>query len=105
MTGREDDVLQLQRQWKVTERTPLAQAVVRRANSDGYRHRLQATNFDSITGGGVRATVDGQVVLIGKANFWKNSRIPDVAAGRELATNHQSQGATVIFVAIDNLEQ
>ncbi|MCA9159071.1 MAG: HAD-IC family P-type ATPase, partial [Planctomycetales bacterium] len=57
--------------------------------------------FESITGGGVRARVDGHAVLIGKADLLEEQSVSDVSAGKENAAQHQSQGATVVFVAID----
>ena len=80
---------------------PLAQAVVRRAKADALSVP-EANEFDSITGGGVRAKVDGHDLLIGKADMLDKQSVSNVAAGRKQATSHQSQGATVIFVAIDN---
>ncbi len=96
----EDDVIKLAAAVESQSEHPLAQAVVRRAKSDGLSIPT-AEEFNSITGGGVRANVDGHVVLIGKAELLDEQSVSNVAAGRELATNHQLQGATVIFVAID----
>ncbi len=79
---------------------PLAQAVVRRAKADELSIR-NADDFDSITGGGVQANVDGHKVVIGKADLLDQQSVSNVSAGRKQATDHQSQGATVIFVAID----
>ena len=79
---------------------PLAQAVVRRAKTDELPIR-NADDFDSITGGGVQANVDGHKLVIGKADLLDQQSVSNVSAGREQATEHQSQGATVIFVAID----
>src|SRR5690606_38475112 len=57
---------------------------------------------DSITGGGVRATVDGHEVLIGKADMLAEQGVANIDSGRGKAMVHQSQGATVVFVSIDN---
>lgn len=79
---------------------PLAQAVVRRAREDELT-LPEAEDFNSITGGGVRARVEGHDVLIGKADLLDETSITEVAAGRKYATDYQSKGATVIFMAID----
>ena len=60
-----------------------------------------AIDFNSITGGGVRASANGHQVLIGKADLLDEQSVGGVDAGRERATQHQSEGATVIFIAID----
>lgn len=96
----EGDVLKLAAAVEAQSEHPLAQAVVRRAKSDQVA-LLDGINFDSITGGGVRATVDDHQVLIGNADLLDQQSITGVDAGRERASQHQSEGATVIFVAID----
>lgn len=94
------EVLKLAAAVEAQSEHPLAQAVVRRAKSDDVQVP-DASGFDSITGGGVRATVDNHRVLIGKAELLDEQSISGVDAGRERATQHQSEGATVIFIAID----
>lgn len=79
---------------------PLAQAVVRRARTDELTVP-DAEDFNSITGGGVQASADGHQVLIGNADLLDEQRVFAVGAGRERASRHQSEGATVIFIAID----
>jgi Cu+-exporting ATPase len=79
---------------------PLAQAVVRRAKADGLSYG-EAVDFESITGGGVRAVVDGREVLIGKANLLASHGIDGLEEARQRAGDHQRSGSTVIFVAVD----
>ncbi|MCA9218293.1 MAG: heavy metal translocating P-type ATPase, partial [Planctomycetales bacterium] len=96
----EDEVLRLAAAVEAQSEHPLAQAVVRRAKFDDIRVP-DATDFDSITGGGVRANVAGHQVVIGKADLLDQQSTGGVDAGRERAGQHQSKGGTVIFVAID----
>jgi len=98
---KETDILTLTAAVERQSEHPLAQAVVRRAKSAEVQ-TFEAVEFDSITGGGVRAKVDGHDVLIGKADLLDEQGVSDVEAGRRKATAHQSEAATVIFVAIDN---
>ncbi len=79
---------------------PLAQAVVRRAKADGYS-LVEAVNFDSTTGGGVRAAVDGRIVLIGKADFLDTQNVSGVVEARDRAVSFQEKGHTAILVAVD----
>ncbi|MCA9126561.1 MAG: cadmium-translocating P-type ATPase [Planctomycetales bacterium] len=97
----EIDVLKLTAAVEAQSEHPLAQAVVRRGKADGLQI-VEATEFNSITGGGVRAHVDGHDVLIGKADLLDEQGIADIDAARSSAEAHQSEGATVVFVAIDN---
>ena len=96
----ENDVLRLAAAVEAQSEHPLAQAVVRRAKNDELPVS-DATDFNSITGGGVKATVEGHEILIGKADLLDEKSIAGVNAGRERASKHQSEGATVIFIAID----
>src|SRR6056297_780542 len=97
----ESDVLTLAAAVEAQSEHPLAQAVVRRSKSDDLQ-TVETNDFDSITGGGVRARVDGHDVLIGKADLLHEQGVANVDAGRSQAGSHQSEGATVVFVSIDN---
>ncbi len=79
---------------------PLAEAVVRRAKADGAAV-AEAADFQSITGGGVMARVNGRDVLIGKADLLEDRGIAGVDEARRQAASHQEAGSTVIFVAVD----
>lgn len=95
------DVLRLAAAVETQSEHPLARAVVRRAKDDAVS-ASEATDFNSITGGGVQATVDGRQVLIGNADLLIERNVDGVAAGRERAGAHQAEAATVVFVAIDS---
>ena len=97
----ENDVLTLASAVEAQSEHPLAQAVVRRAKADELQ-LVEASEFNSITGGGVRARVNDHDVLIGKADLLDEQGIEGVDAGRDKAGSHQAEGATVVFVAIDN---
>jgi P-type Cu+ transporter len=77
---------------------PLATAIVAGASRRGLT-LPPVTDFDSITGQGVRATVDGQVVLVGNHRLLKSAGVdaaPLLAAHDWLA----GQGKTPMLVAI-----
>ncbi|QDV23343.1 heavy metal translocating P-type ATPase [Aureliella helgolandensis] len=97
---RASEILRLAAAVEQQSEHPLAQAVVRKSQADALSIP-EASNFTSITGGGVRATVDGHELLIGKASLLEAQDVTDLAIGRERAAEHQRGGATVIFVAID----
>jgi len=78
---------------------PLAAAIVA-----GAKERSLALpsvqNFQSTTGGGVSADVDGRPVLVGQLKFLQSQNVIGTEALAEIAAPLQSQGQTAIFVAI-----
>lgn len=77
---------------------PLARAVVDHAKAQD--HTLpKIENFESITGGGVQATVSGKQIRIGKADYLAQHSITIPAALKEQAHDLQSEAKTVIWVA------
>ncbi|MDZ4851595.1 MAG: heavy metal translocating P-type ATPase [Pirellulaceae bacterium] len=97
---KEADVIRLAASVESQSEHPLAQAVVRRAKKDEMKIAT-ATDFNSITGGGVRAKVEDLHVLIGKSQLLTDEHVSNVDAGLNQAGKHQAEGATVIFIAID----
>ena len=79
---------------------PLAAAIVAGAKDRGLK--LQAAqDFQSTTGGGVSARVDGREVLIGKLAFLQSRNVTGLDALTAEAEPLQRQGQTAMFVAID----
>ncbi|MEZ6136654.1 MAG: heavy metal translocating P-type ATPase [Pirellulaceae bacterium] len=100
-----EEVLALAAAVEAQSEHPLAQAVVRQAKKGpGYSRQrsAEATQFESITGGGVRARVDEHDLLIGTAELLDENGVSDVELGRSKAMAHQARGATAVFVAIDS---
>lgn len=97
----EGDVLRMAAAVESQSEHPLAQAVVRRAKSDDLQ-LAEASDFNSITGGGVHARVGQHEVVIGKADLLDEQGVTGVDAGRSKAGSHQAEGATVVFVSIDS---
>ncbi|MEO8353194.1 MAG: copper-translocating P-type ATPase [Chthoniobacteraceae bacterium] len=79
---------------------PLAAAIVAGAKQRGLTLPA-AQNFQSTTGGGVSAEVDGRPVLAGQITFLRSRGIADTDTLAKCAAPLQSQGQTAIFVAID----
>lgn len=80
---------------------PLAEAIVG-GLEDRTNLRLDATAFDSITGKGIIATVDGSRVAIGSPALMTDEGI-DVAALSTRADEHRRKGGTVMFASIDGM--
>ncbi len=79
---------------------PLAEAIV-----SGARDRelvlSEPTRFDSITGKGIRATVDGREVLIGNSRLLGDAAI-GTASLEGPAASLSAEGKTPMFVAVDH---
>ncbi len=78
---------------------PLATAIVTGA-TDRALTLADAIGFDSITGKGIRATIDGREVLVGNPRLLQDAAIA-TAALEDLAARLSEQGKTPMFVAVD----
>src|SRR5436190_5056931 len=79
---------------------PLASAIVRGAQ-DRHVTLPRMRHFQSSTGGGVSADIDGKFVLVGKPQFLKAQKIEDLEKLEAKAADLQAEGQTVIFVGIN----
>ena len=79
---------------------PLASAVLRYVRDERSIALRSADAFESTAGEGVRATVDGSTVLVGRAGFLQAAGV-DTAALEATAASLASGGATTILAAID----
>ena len=95
----EDEVLALAASLEQASEHPLAAAIVAGAKARGLA-LAAVTGFDSVTGKGVRGTVNGRSVLIGNARFLDESSIAPAALEAQ-AEPLRREGATAILVAID----
>ncbi|WP_331753194.1 heavy metal translocating P-type ATPase (plasmid) [Streptomyces sp. NBC_00637] len=94
-----DEVLRLVASAEHSSEHPLGQAVVRGASEQGIE-LAEVTDFDSLTGHGITATVDGRRVLVGKAGLLDAEDVnpgPLTADADRLA----AEGKTPIFAAAD----
>ena len=78
---------------------PIAEAIVRGARSEGAVVPV-ATEFRSITGYGVAATVDGREVLVGADRLMAREGI-DMAELAETERGLAARGRTALYAAID----
>ncbi len=79
---------------------PLASAIVRGAQ-DRHVTLPKVTHFQSSTGGGVSAEIDGKTVLVGKPEFLRAQKIGDLEKLERKAAELQAQGQTAMFVGIN----
>ncbi|MFF4548426.1 heavy metal translocating P-type ATPase [Streptomyces sp. NPDC001406] len=78
---------------------PLARAIVTGVRDRGL-HAPAATGFDSVTGKGVQATLDGHAVLVGTARLLGDVGI-DTAALTPVAAALSAEGKTPVLAAVD----
>ncbi|MCB2093890.1 MAG: heavy metal translocating P-type ATPase [Rhodobacteraceae bacterium] len=78
---------------------PLAEAIVDGAEAQGAA-RQEATDFEAITGKGVRGKVDGRSVALGNAAMMKEMGL-DTAQAEAEADTLRALGKTAMFVAVD----
>jgi Cu+-exporting ATPase len=94
----EDELLILAASVEHASEHPLAAAIVAEAERRGLA-LPPAKNFQSTTGEGVQAQVDGHAILVGKADFLRNRGIQEVDTFAREALVLQEQSQTVVFVA------
>lgn len=94
----EEELLRLAASAERASEHPLAQAIVKAAESRGIK-MMSVQEFDSPTGKGVTASVEGRNILIGNRNFLAEQKV-DVEPLAADAESLRREGATAIFVAI-----
>jgi Cu+-exporting ATPase len=95
----EDEVLRLVASLERASEHPLAGAILRAAKERNV-WLAPANAFQSTTGKGAQAEVDGKSVVIGNAAQMEAANIP-LGAARERSENMQREGATILFAAVD----
>ena len=78
---------------------PLADAVTRHLHSNGVHHRASLENFESITGKGVMAVVDGTTWHVGNRRLMEENGISITPEFREKEKVWQENAYTVIWLA------
>lgn len=79
---------------------PLGQAIVEHAKSEGI-DLPQASDFQSITGGGVRGSVGQHQILVGKPAVLESNNIDIPKNVQQQLEQLQAQAKTVVTVAVD----
>ena len=95
----ENQVLLLAASLEKVSEHPLAEAIVAGARERNVPVQV-VSNFESVTGMGVRGTVQGQGVHVGNRRFLESGGI-NLASLSTIAAELQSSGHGTIFVAID----
>lgn len=94
-----DDLLRVAGAVERRSQHPLAQAVVRRAE-EAKLTIPEATGLESVTGRGVRSSIDGKNISIGSPKLWENEQIPIPI--QEAVRRLQESGRSVMVVRSDD---
>ncbi len=97
---KDDEVLRLVASAEGGSEHPLAEAIVNGAKERGLQ-LSQASAFNSLSGRGLEATVDGKAVLVGNQRLLDERRANIPLQILEQATQLADNGRTPMFVAID----
>jgi P-type Cu+ transporter len=95
----EEELLRLVASAERGSEHPIGEAIVRDAKHRGLL-LVEADAFEAVSGGGIRARVEGREVLAGNERFLSESGVPEdglAPKGEELAR----EGKTLTFVAVD----
>jgi len=96
----EKELLRLTASLERSSEHPLAAAIVRAANEQGLA-LVQPSHFDSPVGKGVIGEVEGRTLVIGNQRIMSEAEV-DTSGLSSVADEMRKDGATAIFVAVDN---
>ena len=94
------DVLKIGASTEKGSEHPLGKAIVRHARAEGIP-LFEPEDFKAFGGMGVQAKIGGKPVMLGKPHWFRDKRI-DIHRADDHITQYQSQGKTVMLVAIEN---
>ena len=95
----ENEVLRLAASLERGSEHPLAEAIVTGARDRGVE-LADATDFEAVTGKGVKGTVDGKAVALGNAKLVDDLGL-NAGALTNTANTRRDQGETVMFVIVE----
>ncbi|MCB9256782.1 MAG: copper-translocating P-type ATPase [Chitinophagales bacterium] len=101
-SANEDETSLLQLVASVNQQSehPLAEATVNYAKSKKLS-LFDISKFESITGKGVSATVDGKTILVGNEKLMEDHKVELVTTIMEQAQKEQALGKTVPYIAVN----
>ena len=102
----ESEVLRLAGAAEAASEHPVARAIAAAALTAGQASGDAAplpavTDFHSAPGGGVRGSVDGRLVTVGRSGWLQENGVTVSGAQREALSAAEAAGATAIWVAVD----
>ena len=83
---------------------PLGKAIVAHFKNKIEKTLQDPTDFSMITGRGVKAIVENKAILAGNLHLLNEHEISVSAALLDMAEVYSTEGCTIIYIGIDNLE-
>ena len=96
----EAEVLRLAASLERGSEHPLAEAIVRGAEERGV-DMVNATDFEAVTGKGVRGTVDGKSVALGNRKLVEDLGL-ETGSLSDVANIRRDEGETVMFIVVEH---
>ncbi|WP_225838790.1 heavy metal translocating P-type ATPase [Streptomyces sp. NK08204] len=96
----EDELLTLVAATEQSSEHPLAAAIVAGARARGL-DLPEPTDFDSVTGKGIEATIENRALLVGTARLLTDAGI-DTSTLEPVASRYSAQGKTPVLAAVDS---
>jgi heavy metal translocating P-type ATPase len=97
----EDEILTLAASLESNSEHPLAEAIVRAAKEKSFPLSL-VEKFESITGQGIRATINKKNISVGNAKLIASQGLTLSEPNRAEIEQRQAKGETVMLVVLDN---
>jgi len=97
-----EEVLRYEANVEAGSNHPLAKAILDEANKKGAMPSRPMEKFESFAGLGIKAQVNGKVVLAGKEKLLKDSGV-DISAGSEIIKKLVEEGKTLSLLAVDGI--
>ena len=97
----ERDILNYGASVEVSSNHPLAKAIIEEAEKQNAIPLVPINKFESISGYGLRAMINGKIILTGKEKFITDNKI-EIGNARETLDRLASEGKTLILIAIDS---
>lgn len=97
-----EDVLKYEANVEAGSNHPLAKAILEEAQKKGVMPRRPMEKFESFAGSGIKAQVNGKVILAGKEKLLKDSGV-DTSKGSEIIKKLVEEGKNLSLLSVDGV--
>lgn len=97
----ERDILNYEASVEAGSNHPLAKAIMEEAERQGAVPLESISKFESIAGYGLKALINGQVILAGKEKLLTDNKV-EIGNAREILDRLASEGKTLSLIAVDS---
>ena len=97
----ERDILNYEASVEANSNHPLAKAIMEEAERQNAVPLESVSKFESIAGYGLKAIINGKIILAGKEKLLTDNKV-EIGNAREILDRLASEGKTLSLIAIDN---